>query len=62
VTETNADVARIAWRGKDAKAWNEAPIMRFDKAGAVEFWAGRTVASRHNLSAPDMAFGGFRAR
>jgi hypothetical protein len=62
VTETNADVARIAWRGKDAKAWNEAPIMRFDKAGAVEFWAGRTVASQHNLSAPDMVFGGFRAR
>jgi hypothetical protein len=25
----------------------------------VELWAGRTVASRHNTSAPDMVFGRF---
>jgi hypothetical protein len=36
--------------------------MSFDKASAVELWAGRTVPSRHNTSAPDMVFGDFRAK
>ena len=30
------------------------------EAEAVELWAGRTIASRHNLSAPDMVFRDFR--
>ncbi len=69
VTQFNADVAQTAWRVKGAKGWSEAPIMSFpDQAGAsgksrsialTEFWAGRTVPSRHNLSAPDMVFSHF---
>jgi hypothetical protein len=61
VTETNADVARIAWREPGGKAWREAPIDRFERASAVELWAGRAVPSRHNASAPDMRFSDFNA-
>ncbi len=61
VTEFNADVARVAWRSRDAKGWDESPLMSFRGANAVEFWAGRTTPSRHNTSAPDMVFSRFRA-
>ena len=61
VTETNADVARIAWREPGGKAWQEAPIDRFERASAVELWTGRAVPSRHNTSAPDMRFSDFNA-
>jgi len=61
VMETNADVARIAWREPGGKAWREAPIDRFERAGAVELWAGRAVPSRHNSSAPDLRFSEFSA-
>ena len=61
VTEVNADVAQLGWRAKGAQAWQQAPIMSFGRADAVEVWAGRTIASRHNLSAPDMLFRDFRS-
>ena len=61
VTEFNADVARIAVREENAKAWREEPIMSFGKAKATDAWAGRLVPSRHNTSAPDMIFNHFRA-
>jgi hypothetical protein len=60
VTDANADVAQLAWRTKGGKGWQQLPVMAFDRASAVELWAGRTVPSRHNLSAPDMVFGDFR--
>jgi hypothetical protein len=60
VTQVNADVAQLAWRSKEDRAWREAPIMRFDRTRAVELWAGRSVPSRHNTSAPDMVFRDFR--
>lgn len=59
-TEFNADVARVAWREANGTAWKEAPVMAFPGAAATELWAGRVVASRHNLSAPDMVFSRFR--
>jgi len=62
VTEANADVAQVAWRGKAGRAWREAPVMSFDRTNVVELWAGRTVPSRHNTSAPDMVFREFRAQ
>jgi hypothetical protein len=61
VGETNADVARVRWRAKGGEAWQQAPIMEFKRAGAVELWAGRAVPSRHNISAPDMVFRDFSA-
>jgi hypothetical protein len=61
VREDNADVARIGWRGKDSASWNEMPVMYFKGASAAELWAGRTVPSRHNTSAPDMVFRDFSA-
>jgi hypothetical protein len=60
VTEVNNDVAHIGWRGKDAKAWQQQPVMTFKQADAVELWAGRTIPSRHNTSAPDMGFRDFQ--
>jgi hypothetical protein len=59
VTETNADVARMAWREPAGRLWHEAPVMEFSHAGAVELWAGRAVLSRHNSSAPDLRFANF---
>ena len=61
VTEANADVAQVAWRTKGGSAWRQEPVMTFARAHAIELWAGRTLPSRHNTSAPDMVFGVFRA-
>jgi hypothetical protein len=59
VTEGNADVAQVGWRGKDSPAWSQTPVMAFKNASATELWAGRTVPSRHNTSAPDTIFRDF---
>lgn len=61
VTESNNDVARLAWRAPGGRGWQESAIMHFEGTETVEFWAGRVVPSRHNTSAPDMIFGRFRA-
>ena len=61
VTEFNADVARIALREQQARAWREEPIMGFRNSKATDAWMGRLVPSRHNTSAPDMMFNHFRA-
>jgi hypothetical protein len=61
VTEGNADVAHVGWREKGSAAWNKSPVMEFSRASAAELWAGRLVPSRHNTSAPDMAFRDFKA-
>jgi len=61
VTEGNADVAQVGWRSKDSPAWTQMPVMYFKSAAATELWAGRTVPSRHNTSAPDMTFRDFSA-
>jgi len=60
VTEVNADVAQIGWRAPGTQSWRQEPVMDFKRATALELWAGRTVTSRHNLSAPDMVFRDFR--
>ncbi len=59
VTDFNNDVARIAVREKGAKGWREDNIMRFGKAVATDVWMGRTSASQHNTSSPDMVFNSF---
>jgi hypothetical protein len=61
VTDVNNDVAQIGWRGKGSKSWRQEAVMSFTRADAVELWAGRTIPSRHNLSAPDMLFRDFSA-
>jgi hypothetical protein len=58
-TEINADVAKVAWRQKNDPSWGEAAIMKYQGGMASELWAGRTVPSNHNMSAPDMVFGPF---
>jgi hypothetical protein len=59
VNDTDADVAVIGWRTKGSEVWQRAPVMDFKRASAVELWAGRTLPSRHNVSAPDMSFRDF---
>jgi hypothetical protein len=61
VTEFNADAAHIALQIPDAKSWLEQPILSFGRALATKAWIGRRVMSRHNISAPDLVFGGFSA-
>lgn len=61
VTETNADVARIAIRDAGAKSWREDRIMTFGPGRATDVWTGRVVPSLHNTSAPDMVFSRFMA-
>ena len=58
-TQDNADASRIAWRDPASKGWAESPVMDFAAATASEIWLGRHVASRHNLSAPDMVLNKF---
>jgi hypothetical protein len=60
VTEVNADVAQIGWRASGSQSWRQEGVMDFKRANVVELWAGRTVPSRHNLSAPDIVFRDFR--
>ena len=59
VSETDADVAQVGWRAKGSETWQHAPVMDFKRASAAELWAGRSVPSRHNVSAPDMIFRDF---
>jgi hypothetical protein len=58
-TETNADVARMAWRTKGGASWKEDSVLNFPTAAVTELWAGRRLPSRHNMSAPDMTFSRF---
>ncbi len=58
-TETNSDVARVAWRTKGAEGWGEAPVMSWQGGPLTELWAGRVTPSNHNKSAPDMVFSRF---
>jgi hypothetical protein len=60
VTEINNDVAQLGWRTKGVQSWERGPLMDFKRASATEVWAGRTVPSRHNTSAPDMVFRDFK--
>jgi hypothetical protein len=60
VSETNADVARVAWIAPGAKGFANAAIMDLQKQTALELWAGRRLPSRHNTSAPDLTFGDFQ--
>jgi len=59
VTETNADVAQVAWLAPGAPAFAALPIFDVKKISATELWAGRRLPSRHNTSAPDLTFTAF---
>ena len=61
IAESNADAARIAWMAPGYTGWNRSPVMTFAGASVGELWLGRTAPSQHNLSAPDIRFGDFRA-
>jgi hypothetical protein len=61
VTETNSDVARLAWRHLNGKRWHEASVMDLKQTALNHLWAGRRIPSQHNLSAPDFVFRNFES-
>ncbi len=60
VTAEVADVAEISLRMTANDAWQTEPILDFRAADALAVRFGRSVPSRHNTSAPDLLFDGFR--
>lgn len=54
VSPVNNDVEQVMWREPGQEIWKNQGVMNFRSSLAQELWAGRTVASRHNTSAPDM--------
>lgn len=60
VSETNSDVAHVAWQAQANSSWQQADVLSFRRALAVELWSGRRVPSRHNTSAPDVTFRDFQ--
>ncbi len=61
VAPDNADIARVVLRGPDGPAGPPVPIAELGEARAAEAAFGRDIPSRHNASAPDIAFRAFRA-
>lgn len=59
VTPTMADVANASWRPAEGVSWRSAGILELTIEKAAEVRFGRTEISRHNTSAPDLAFGAF---
>ncbi len=56
VTETNADVAQLAWRSPGGTAYEVAPVMTFGRATALELWAGPppALAPQHERARHDI--------
>jgi hypothetical protein len=59
VAENNCDVAHVGWLEAGSQRWKQQAVMDFGGAQAEQIWAGRLAPSRHNTSAPDMAFRDF---
>jgi hypothetical protein len=57
VSNVQADVAVAAW--KDTRGENAMPVLGFHRFRAESARFGRQEPSLHNLSAPDLVFGGF---
>jgi hypothetical protein len=60
VTPLQADVSDVTWRSMPKGAEATRPIMDFTTATVIEARFGRAAKSLHNMSAPDLVFGGFR--
>jgi hypothetical protein len=60
VAPDNADVSRVRVREPGSARWKTLSIDALIEAEGAEFAFGRDVPSRHNYSAPDVAFGPFR--
>jgi hypothetical protein len=60
ITRFNNDVARVAVRNEAGTRWLESDILGFKGGTFTDLWAGRTVPSQHNTSAPDMVFRAFK--
>jgi hypothetical protein len=54
-----SDAAEIRWKTTDSAAPQVSDIVAFKSAMAVAVTFGRSVPSRHNTSAPDIAFSEF---
>lgn len=61
VSPGNADAAEVAFRERPNAAVRTVPIMGFRSGQVSDITFERTALSKHNVSAPDMRFKGFRA-
>jgi hypothetical protein len=61
VAPDNADVSVVAARQAGRPFWSQTPVTDFEGTRAAEYVFGRETPSRHNYSAPDIAFGPFAA-
>jgi hypothetical protein len=59
VSPARSDTAEIRWKAADSAAPQVSDIIAFKSAAAVAVTFGRSVPSRHNTSAPDIAFSAF---
>jgi hypothetical protein len=59
VSPEKSDTAEVSWRGAGAATLTTRPLPAFTEEQANEVLFGRSVISKHNLSAPDMWFGAF---
>ncbi len=59
VSPARSDAAEIRWKATDSAAPQVSDIVAFQSATAVAVTFGRSIPSRHNTSAPDIAFSAF---
>jgi len=61
VTSDNADMSEVRWQDAANAAPQALPLPEVSTLRAAQVRFGRSVPSRHNTSAPDIAFSGFEA-
>ncbi|TSD60845.1 hypothetical protein FFI97_011500 [Variovorax sp. KBS0712] len=59
VTPDNADMSEVRWQASPQAAEQVLPLPEVKALNATQVRFGRTLPSKHNTSAPDIAFSGF---
>ena len=62
VTPDNADVSEVRWQASPGAAQQVLPLTEVKSLQGTQLRFGRSLPSKHNTSAPDIAFGGFDDR
>ncbi|MCY1524427.1 hypothetical protein D9M68_593580 [compost metagenome] len=59
VTPDNADMSEVRWQASPQAAEQVLPLPEVKTLNATQVRFGRSLPSKHNTSAPDIAFSGF---
>ncbi|MET3375145.1 hypothetical protein ABIC89_004214 [Variovorax boronicumulans] len=59
VAPDNADMSEVRWQASPQAAEQALPLPEVKTLNATQVRFGRSLPSKHNTSAPDIAFGGF---